>query len=90
LEATLWVVLGVSKDLGTFIIIEKTSIFLGTLRVYTIKTGSSSIVIFRKVNLLSLLSQAVSPVLDYLISFGLLGTSSCFLFLFTIGICTIV
>jgi hypothetical protein len=69
LEATLWVVLGVSKDLGTLIIIEKTSIFLGTFGVNTVEAGSSSIVIFRKVNLLGFLSQTVSPVLDYLISF---------------------
>jgi hypothetical protein len=69
LEATLWVVLGVSKDLGTFIIIEKASIFLGTFGVNTVEAWSSTIVILRKVNLLGFLSQAVSPVFDYLISF---------------------
>jgi hypothetical protein len=69
LEATLWVVLGVSKNLGTLIIIEKASIFLDTFGVNTVEAGSSSIVIFRKVNLLGFLSQPVSPVFDYLISF---------------------
>jgi hypothetical protein len=69
LEATLWVVLGVSKDLGTLIIIEKTTIFLGSFGVNTVEAGSSTVIILRKVNLLSLLSQTVSPVFDYLISF---------------------
>ncbi len=61
--------LGVSKDLGTLIIIEKTTIFLGTFGVNTVEAGSSSIVIFRKVYLFGLLSQPVSPVFNYLISF---------------------
>lgn len=88
LLSTLWLMLRMSKNLGTFIIIQKTTIFLFTLGINTVEAGSSSIVIFRKINLLSLFSQPVSPMFDYLISFWLWYTSW-FLFLFTIGISTV-
>ena len=58
-----------SEDLGTFIIVQKTAVFLGSLWVDTVEAGPPSVEILRKVYLFGLLSQSISPMLDDLIGF---------------------
>jgi hypothetical protein len=55
--------------LGTLIVSQETRVLLGTLRIQTVEARAAAVVVIREVNLFGFLSQTVSPVLYYLISF---------------------